>query len=124
MANILLVDDSAFMRKMERDALENMGHVIIGEASNGKEAIEQYQKFVPELVIMDITMPELNGVEAVKVIKTLDPKAKIIMLSAMGQDYMVIEAISSGASDFIVKPFQNDKLMESIHKVLATKEMD
>ncbi|MDF2474019.1 MAG: cheY [Anaerocolumna sp.] len=118
MANILLVDDSAFMRKMEGDVITKNGHVIVGEAGNGKEAIDMYQKLLPDLVIMDITMPELNGVEAVKVIKTLDPKAKIIMLSAMGQDYMVIEAISSGASDFIVKPFQDEKFIKSINNVL------
>ncbi|MZQ75134.1 MAG: response regulator [Peptoclostridium sp.] len=115
---ILLVDDAAFMRMMIKDILTKNGYDIVGEAENGLKAVEKFKELVPELVIMDITMPEMDGIQAVKEIKAIDKDAKIIMCSAMGQQAMVIEAIQSGARDFIVKPFQADRILESVRKVL------
>ncbi len=119
MANILVVDDAAFMRMMVKDILVKGGHQVIGEAANGVEAIDQYDKLKPDLVTMDITMPEMEGIEALKRIKQVHPNAKIIMCSAMGQQGMVVQAIQAGAKDFIVKPFQPDRVLEAIQKVLA-----
>jgi two-component system chemotaxis response regulator CheY len=119
MANILIVDDAAFMRMMIRDILIKGGHTVIGEAANGLEAIDQYGKLKPDLVTMDITMPEMEGIEALKRIKTDDPKARIIMCSAMGQQGMVVQAIQAGAKDFVVKPFQGDRVLEAVSKALA-----
>ena len=120
MANgILIVDDAAFMRMMIKDVLSKNGFVISGEADNGSMAIEKYKELNPELVIMDITMPELDGIQAVKEIKKIDDDAKIIMCSAMGQQAMVIEAIQAGAKDFIVKPFQAERIVEAVKKVLG-----
>lgn len=120
MANgILIVDDAAFMRMMIRDVLTKNGFEIVGEAENGQKAIEKYKELTPELVIMDITMPEVDGIQAVKEIKKVDSNAKIIMCSAMGQQAMVIEAIQAGAKDFIVKPFQADRVVEAVKKVLG-----
>lgn len=118
MANIMIVDDASFMRMMLKDILIKAGHTIIGEAANGKEAVTKYKELQPDLVTMDITMPELDGIGAVKEIKQIDSNAKIIMCSAMGQQAMVIESIQAGAKDFIVKPFQFDKVIDSIAKVL------
>lgn len=115
---ILVVDDAAFMRMMIKDILTKNGYEIAGEAENGTKAIEKYKELTPDLVIMDITMPETNGIEAVKEIKQIDPNAKIIMCSAMGQQAMVIESIQAGASDFIVKPFQPERVIESIKKAI------
>lgn len=115
---ILIVDDAAFMRMMIKDILSKNGYDILGEAQTGKEAVELYQKFKPDLVTMDITMPEMNGIEAVKAIKKLDPAAKIIMCSAMGQQAMVIDAIQAGARDFVVKPFQPTRVLEAVQKAL------
>ncbi len=120
MANgILIVDDAAFMRMMIRDVLTKNGFEIVGEAENGQKAIEKYKELTPELVIMDITMPEVDGIQAVKEIKKMDSNAKVIMCSAMGQQAMVIEAIQAGAKDFIVKPFQADRVVEAVKKVLG-----
>lgn len=120
MANgILIVDDAAFMRMMIRDVLTKNGFEIVGEAENGQKAIEKYKELTPELVIMDITMPEVDGIQAVKEIKKIDASAKVIMCSAMGQQAMVIEAIQAGAKDFIVKPFQADRVVEAVKKVLG-----
>jgi two-component system chemotaxis response regulator CheY len=119
MANILVVDDAAFMRMMLKDILVKGGHVVVGEAANGIEAIDMYRKLSPEIVTMDITMPEMEGIEALKHIKKEHPGARIIMCSAMGQQGMVIQAIQEGAKDFIVKPFQADRVLESINKVLG-----
>jgi two-component system chemotaxis response regulator CheY len=119
MAKILVVDDAAFMRMMLKDILVKGGHEVVGEAANGIEAIDQYGKLKPDLVTMDITMPEMEGIEALKRIKTDDPKAKIIMCSAMGQQGMVVQAIQAGAKDFVVKPFQSDRVLEAISKALA-----
>jgi two-component system chemotaxis response regulator CheY len=119
MANILIVDDAAFMRMMLKDILVKGGHEVVGEAANGLEAIDQYGKLKPDLVTMDITMPEMEGIEALKRIKEDDPKATIIMCSAMGQQGMVVQAIQAGAKDFVVKPFQSDRVLEAVSKALA-----
>ncbi len=117
--NILIVDDAAFMRMMIRDVLTKNGYQIVGEAENGQKAIEKFKELNPDLVIMDITMPEVDGIEAVKEIKKIDGNAKVVMCSAMGQQAMVIEAIQAGARDFIVKPFQADRVIEAVKKVLG-----
>lgn len=120
MANgILLVDDAAFMRMMIKDILIKNGLEVLGEAENGARAIEKYKELKPSLVIMDIIMPEVDGIEAVKEIKKIDSNAKVIMCSAMGQQSMVIEAIQAGAKDFIVKPFQPERVIEAVRKVLG-----
>lgn len=116
---ILLVDDAAFMRMMIKDILTKNGFEVVGEAENGAKAIEKYKELTPSLVIMDITMPEVDGIQAVKAIKEINADAKIIMCSAMGQQAMVIEAIQAGAKDFIVKPFQADRVIEAVKKVLG-----
>ena len=108
---ILITDDSSFMRTMLKNILDNAGHDVVGEASNGKDALEKYKELRPDLVMMDITMPEVNGIEGVKLIKNFDSGAKIIMCSAIGQKLMVIDAISAGALDFIVKPFTRDNVL-------------
>ena len=117
--NILIVDDAAFMRMMIKDILTKNGYNVAGEAENGAKAMEKYNELKPDLVLMDITMPEVDGIQALKNIKASDPNAKIIMCSAMGQQAMVIEAIQSGAKDFIVKPFQADRLLEAVKKVIG-----
>ncbi|WIV10869.1 response regulator [Proteiniborus sp. MB09-C3] len=120
MANgILIVDDAAFMRMMIKDILTKNGFNVVGEAENGAKAIDKYKELTPELVIMDITMPEVDGIQAVKEIKKIDNSAKVVMCSAMGQQAMVIEAIQAGAKDFIVKPFQTDRVIEAVKKVLG-----
>ncbi|UOE93261.1 MULTISPECIES: response regulator [Bacillaceae] len=119
MASVLIVDDAAFMRMMIKDILSKNDFEIAGEAANGAEAIEKYKELKPDLVTMDITMPEKDGIQALKEIKEIDGNAKIIMCSAMGQQSMVIDAIQSGAKDFVVKPFQADRVIEAIKKVLG-----
>lgn len=116
---VLIVDDAVFMRMMIKDILNKNGYEVVGEADNGLKAIEKYKEVTPDLVLMDITMPEMNGIEAVKNIKGLDPEAKIIMCSAMGQQTMVIESIQAGAKDFIVKPFQADRVLDAVRKVVG-----
>ncbi len=116
---ILLVDDAAFMRMMLKDILVKNGYEVLGEAENGLKAVEKYKELSPDLVIMDITMPEMDGIDAVKEIKKTDANATVIMCSAMGQQAMVIEAIQSGAKDFIVKPFQADRILEAVKKVIG-----
>lgn len=123
MINILIVDDAAFMRIMTKDILEKNGFNVIGQASNGLEAVELYKKEKPDIVTMDITMPKVDGIEAVKLIKEYDNEAKIIMCSAMGQQAMVMYAIRAGAKDFIVKPFQADRVIEAINKVILAKSV-
>ncbi len=117
--NILIVDDAAFMRMMIKDILSKNGYNVAGEAENGKIAVDKYNEVKPDLVLMDITMPEMDGIQALKAIKGNDPNAQVIMCSAMGQQAMVIEAIQSGAKDFIVKPFQADRVLEAVKKVLG-----
>ena len=117
--NILICDDAAFMRMMIKDILTKNGYIIAGEAENGAKAVEKYAELKPDLVLMDITMPEMDGIEALKKIKASDPGASVIMCSAMGQQAMVIESIQSGAKDFIVKPFQADRVIEAVQKVVG-----
>jgi two-component system chemotaxis response regulator CheY len=115
---ILLVDDAAFMRMMIKDILVKNGMTVCGEAQDGNDAIEKYKELQPDLVIMDITMPNLDGLDALKAIKKDYPEAKVVMCSAMGQESYVVDAIKSGASDFIVKPFQADRIVSTVQKVL------
>lgn len=117
--NILICDDAAFMRMMIKDILTKNGYEIAGEAENGAKAVEKYNETKPDLVLMDITMPEMDGIQALKKIKEGDPNATVIMCSAMGQQAMVIEAIQSGAKDFIVKPFQAERVLEAVKKVVG-----
>ncbi|WP_061213810.1 response regulator [Syntrophomonas wolfei] len=116
---VLIVDDAAFMRMMIKDILTKNGYTVVGEAENGTVAIEKYKELKPDLVTMDITMPEMDGIIAVKEIKAVDPAACIIMCSAMGQQAMVIDAIQAGAKDFIVKPFQPERVIEAVSKALV-----
>ncbi|HCM90952.1 MAG: response regulator [Lachnospiraceae bacterium] len=117
--NILISDDAAFMRMMIKDILTKNGYNVIGEAENGARAVEKYNELKPDLVLMDITMPEMDGIQALKKIKENDPSALVIMCSAMGQQAMVIESIQAGAKDFIVKPFQADRVIEAVKKVVG-----
>ena len=117
--NILICDDAAFMRMMIKDILTKNGYNIAGEAENGAMAVDKYNETKPDLVLMDITMPEMDGIQALKKIKENDPSASVIMCSAMGQQAMVIESIQSGDRDFIVKPFQADRVLEAVQKVLG-----
>ena len=119
MAKILIVDDAAFMRMMIKDILTKNGYEVVAEAANGVEAVELYKSHQPDLVTMDITMPEMDGIEAVKQIKAVNPAAKVIMCSAMGQQSMVMDAIKAGANDFIVKPFQADRVLEADKKIVG-----
>ncbi|GAA0495669.1 chemotaxis protein CheY [Salinibacillus aidingensis] len=115
---VLVVDDAAFMRMMIKDILEKNDFEVVGEAQDGNQAVEKYKELEPDLVTLDITMPEKDGITALKEIKESNPDAKIIMCSAMGQQAMVIDAIQAGAKDFIVKPFQSDRVIEAINKTL------
>ncbi|WP_240375321.1 response regulator [Bacillus piscicola] len=117
--SVLIVDDASFMRMMIKDILEKNGFEIAGEAKDGQEAVQLYKDMSPDLVTMDITMPEMDGISALKEIRAADPHAKVIMCSAMGQQAMVIDAIQAGAKDFIVKPFQADRVLEAINKTLG-----
>ena len=121
MATIMLCDDASFMRMTLLKIVEPAGHKVIGQAENGAEAIKLYKELKPEIVLMDlmdITMPEVDGIEATKKIKEYDPDAKVIMVSAMGQMVKVCEAIDAGAKDFVVKPFDPDKILQCIDKIL------
>ncbi|MGN0308663.1 MAG: response regulator [Lachnospiraceae bacterium] len=117
--NILICDDAAFMRMMIKDILTKNGYNVVGEAENGAKGVERYNELKPDLVLMDITMPEMDGIAALKAIKSADPAACVIMCSAMGQQAMVIESIQAGAKDFIVKPFQADRVLEAVKKVIG-----
>jgi two-component system chemotaxis response regulator CheY len=117
--NILICDDAAFMRMMIKDILSKNGYTVAGEAENGVRAVEKYNELKPDLVLMDITMPEMDGIQALKNIKAADSGAKVIMCSAMGQQAMVIESIQAGAKDFIVKPFQAERVLEAVKKVVG-----
>lgn len=118
MARILIVDDAKFMRMALTDILTKANHQIVGVAENGREAIQRYRELKPDLVTMDVTMPEMSGIEAVKIIMDEFPEARIIMCSAMGQQKMVVEAIEMGAKDFIVKPFDELRVLHAIQLVL------
>ncbi|MCA1036592.1 MULTISPECIES: response regulator [Bacillus] len=119
MARILIVDDAKFMRITLTNILKKAEHEIVGEAENGREAIDLYRELKPELVTMDITMPEMSGLEAMKEIKQEFPDAKVVMCSAMGQQKMVVEAIEAGAKDFIVKPFDEGRVLDAVNRVLS-----
>lgn len=114
---VLIVDDAMFMRMMLKNILQSNGITVVGEAGNGREALEQYKKLNPDVVTLDITMPEVDGLQAIKDIIAYDSKANVIMCSAMGQQAMVIESIQSGAKDFIVKPFQADRVLDALSKI-------
>ena len=121
MARVMIVDDALFMRKMLSDILKKEGYEICAEAENGKDAIDKYQQVKPDVVTMDIVMPKVNeidGIGAVKEIVKFDPKAKIIMVSAMGQHSLVVEAIQAGAKDFVTKPFQPSRVVEAITRII------
>ncbi|ACA60234.1 response regulator [Candidatus Desulforudis audaxviator] len=115
---ILIVDDAAFMRMMIKNILTKYGYEIVGEAEDGSMAVKLYKDLRPDLVTMDITMPVMDGIESTKAILAQDPKANIVMVSAMGQQAMVMEAIQAGAKDFIVKPFQQERILQAIERVL------
>jgi two-component system chemotaxis response regulator CheY len=119
MARVLVVDDAAFMRKMVSDVLVQGGHEIVGEAGDGKEAVARFQELKPEVMTLDITMPEKDGLTALKEIIELDPSARVVMCSALGQETKVLESIKAGAKDFVVKPFQPDRVLEAVGKALA-----
>ena len=119
MSTVLVVDDAAFMRMMIKNILTEGGFEVVGEAENGSQAVEMYRELKPDLTTMDITMPEMDGLAALKEIRGSDPDACVVMCSAMGQQSMVVESIQAGARDFIVKPFQADRVLEAIQKALA-----
>ncbi|WP_096437754.1 response regulator [Alteribacter populi] len=119
MGRLLITDDAAFMRMSLKQIVTNAGYEVVGEAENGKEAVELYEEMKPDLVTMDITMPEMNGIEALKEIKEKHPNARVLMCSAMGQQAMVVDAIKHGAIDFIVKPFDEVRIREALGKAMA-----
>ena len=119
MAKILLVDDAAFMRKVIKDTLSKNGYTDLHEAVDGADAVEKFTELSPDLVIMDITMPNMDGLEALKAMKAKTPACNVVMCSAMGQEAMVIEAIQSGAKDFIVKPFKPDRIMKTVSSIVG-----
>jgi len=119
MARIMIVDDAMFMRKMIGDIVKKLGHEVVGEAGDGDDAFKKYKEVTPDLVFMDITMPHTDGIEGLKLIKSTYPEAQVVMCSAMGQQWMVLDAISAGAIDFIVKPFQFDRIKETIDRVFS-----
>ena len=117
---ILLVDDAAFMRKMIKDTLSKNGYTDLYEAVDGADAVEKYSEIKPDLVIMDITMPNMDGLEALKAIRSKDSSANVVMCSAMGQEGMVMDAVRSGAKDCIVKPFKPDRVLKTVNSILGT----
>jgi two-component system chemotaxis response regulator CheY len=116
---VLVVDDAAFMRMMIRDILSKEGYTI-HEAVNGRDAVEKYDELHPDLVTMDITMPEMSGLDALRTIRSRDNRARVLMVSAMGQQKMIVEALEAGAMDFLVKPFQPTKVLETVKKCLQS----
>ncbi|SDO50694.1 two-component system, chemotaxis family, response regulator CheY [Alkalicoccus daliensis] len=119
MAKLLITDDAAFMRMTLKKMVTDAGFEVVAEAENGLEAVDLYKEHRPDIVTMDITMPEMNGIEALQKIREYDPEAKVIMCSAMGQQNMVVDAIQKGASDFLVKPFDESRIKESLEKTLS-----
>ncbi len=117
-ARILLVDDLSFMRMVQKEILEENGYIIAGEANDGIEAVSKYKSLKPDLIIMDITMPNMNGLDAMRHIFEIDRNARIIMCSALGQQQLIVEAIKAGVKDFIVKPFKPERILSSILKAL------
>ncbi len=119
MAKIMLVDDAAFMRMMLKNTLTKSGYTDFVEAQDGAGAVKKYEEEKPDLVIMDITMPNMDGLQALKKIRESDPQAKVVMCTAMGQESMVVDAIKSGAKDFIVKPFNADRITQTVGTILG-----
>jgi two-component system chemotaxis response regulator CheY len=118
MARVLIADDASFMRQMIREIIEQEGHEVVGEATNGVEAVELFKELAPDLVTMDIVMPKRSGIDAVKRILAENPSACIVMCSALGQESLVMEALQAGARDFIVKPFKPDSVIATLKKVI------
>lgn len=116
---ILICDDTMFMRTVLKNLLSESGYEVVGEAENGKIAIKKFKEFKPDLVLMDITMPEMDGIEALQEIMKIDSTAKVIMCSAMGQEKMVAAAIKGGAKDFVVKPFENERVIQAITNIIG-----
>jgi two-component system chemotaxis response regulator CheY len=119
MARIMVVDDAAFMRKLLTDTLAAGGHEVVGEAANGVEAVDRFRELRPEVTTLDITMPEKDGIDALREILAFDPTAKVVMCSALGQEAKVLEAIKSGAKDFVVKPFQAERVLAAVVNALG-----
>lgn len=119
MARIMMVDDAAFMRKVIKDTLTKNGYTDLYEAVDGADAVEKFTEINPDLVIMDITMPNMDGLEALKAMRAKNGSANIVMCSAMGQEAMVIDAIQSGAKDFIVKPFKSDRILKTVTSIVG-----
>ena len=119
MKEVLIVDDAAFMRASIKMMLEKNGFKVVGEAENGLKGVEKYKELMPDVVTMDITMPVMDGIEALKAIIEFDPNAKVVMLTAMGQEPMVMDAVMSGAKSFIVKPFKEEVVVQTLNKILA-----
>ena len=122
MANLLVVDDAAFMRMTIKKMVTPHGHTVVAEAENGVEAVRKYMECKPDVVLLDITMPQMDGLNALKRIREQDPNAKVVMCSAMGQQAMVAQAIQNGAKDFVVKPFQEDRLAAAIERQIPRSE--
>jgi two-component system chemotaxis response regulator CheY len=122
MARILVADDASFMRQMIREIVESEGHEVVAEASDGVEAIDEFKNHHPDIVTMDIVMPRRSGIDAVKAILEVDPGARVVMCSALGQETLVTEALQAGAHDFIVKPFKPDSVINTLNKVLEKEE--
>jgi len=116
---VLICDDATFMRSLLSDILTDAGFQVVGEAQNGAEAVDKFRQLRPDLVTMDILMPDMGGIDAVREIVKLEPRAKVLMCSAMGQHSLVLEAIRAGATDFVVKPFQPSRVLEAVQRVLA-----
>ena len=116
---ILIADDAAFMRNMLREIIEDMDWTVVAEAADGREAITLYQENQPDLVLLDITMPKLDGTQALKAILAENPEAQVVMITALGQKDQVLEAIKSGARDFIIKPFDHDRVTETLDRILS-----
>lgn len=119
MARVLIVDDTAFMRKLLTDALASGGHEVVGEAANGDEAVARFRELKPDITTLDITMPDKDGIAALREILSLDPSARVVMCSALGQEAKVIESIKIGAKDFVVKPFQPPRVLDAVSKALG-----
>ena len=119
MPTVLICDDAIFMRTMVGDILQQAGFEVIGEAETGSQAVEKYKQLRPDLVTMDIVMPDMGGIDAVRAITAFDPSARVLMCSAMGQQALVVEAIQAGAKDFVVKPFQPSRVLEAVRRVLG-----
>lgn len=119
MARVLVVDDAAFMRKMVSDALVKAGHEVVGEAANGVQAVQSWQELKPDLATLDITMPEKDGIATLRELVDIDPAARVVICSALGQETKVLDAIKAGAKDFVVKPFERERLLGAVDKAVA-----